>query len=79
MKRQFKPCDRCGRRARSLNAMSEWNIVVERGIITGLLCNRCQTTEEFTEAEINAATLDYTVIGGRLAGRFKGGGPSDAA
>jgi hypothetical protein len=59
--------------------MSEWNVVVEHGVVTSLLCNRCQTPEEFAEAEINAATLDYKVIGGRLAGRIKGGGPPDAA
>lgn len=74
MARRYRPCDRCGRRARSLAGMSDWNIVVEFGLITGLLCDRCQTPEEFTEAEVNHATLDYTVIGGRLAGRPKGAG-----
>jgi hypothetical protein len=73
-KRQFKPCDRCGRRAGTLHAMAEWNVVVERGVVTGLLCDRCQTPEEFTEAEINHATLDYKVINGLLAGRLKGVG-----
>jgi hypothetical protein len=73
-KPQFKPCDRCGRRGRSLGAMAEWNVVVERGVVTGLICDRCQTSEEFTEAETNHATLDYKVIDGRLAGRLKGVG-----
>lgn len=73
MARRFRPCDRCGRRARSLNAMSNWNVVVERGYVTGLLCPACQTPEENVEAAINEATLDYTLIGGRLAGRPKGG------
>lgn len=72
MAARFRPCDRCGRRARSLAAMGDWNVVVVFGLITGLLCDRCQTPEEFTAAEIRAATLDYTVINGRLAGRPKG-------
>lgn len=74
MARRFRPCDRCGRRARSLAAMSEWNVVVEHGLITGLLCDRCQTPEENAEAAIHEATMEYTVTGGRLAGRPKGVG-----
>lgn len=57
--------------------MAEWNIVVERGVVTGLLCDRCQTPEEFIEAEINHATLDYKVVDGRLAGCPKAGIPHD--
>ena len=74
MKRRFRPCDRCGRRARSLARMHDWNVIVEFGSVTGLLCPDCQTAEENLEAEVNHATLDYTVIGGRLAGRPKGVG-----
>lgn len=72
MAARFRPCDRCGRRARSLAAMENWNVIAEFGLITGLLCDRCQTPEEYAEAEIRAATLDYAVIGGRLAGRPTG-------
>ncbi|GJO37416.1 hypothetical protein NJB1604_02180 [Mycobacterium marinum] len=72
MARRSRPCDRCGRRARSLAAMSDWNVVVERGYVTGLLCPNCQTPQENAEAAVNEATLDYTVIDGRLAGRPKG-------
>ena len=54
--------------------MHDWNVIVEFGIVTGLLCPDCQTAEENLEAEVNHATFDYTVIGGRLAGRPKGVG-----
>jgi hypothetical protein len=54
--------------------MAEWNVVVECGVITGLICDRCQTPEEYTEAEVNHATLDYKVVDGRLAGLLKGVG-----
>jgi hypothetical protein len=70
--RRFKPCDRCGQRARSLHGMAEWNIIVERGVITGLLCDRCQTPEESVEADVNHAMLDYNVDAvGRLVGKPK--------
>lgn len=52
--------------------MRDWNVVVELGVITGLLCTDCQTVEENAEAAVNEATLDYAVIDGRLAGRPKG-------
>ena len=72
MTTRFKPCDRCGRRARSLHAMAEWNVVVERGVVTGLLCDRCQTVEESVEADVNHALTDYGVDAyGRLVGRPK--------
>lgn len=60
--RRFRPCDRCGRRARSLQAMTDWNVVLELGVIISLLCPDCQTPEENAEAAINEATLDYAVI-----------------
>lgn len=69
---RLRPCDRCGRRGRSLAAMADWNVIVEYGLITGLLCPACQTPEENVEAAVNEATLDYTMIGDRLAGRPKG-------
>ena len=52
-------CTRCGRRLRSGDG---WNIVFSQGMITGYVCPTCQTPEEHAEAEINAATLDYTTI-----------------
>jgi hypothetical protein len=71
-KPRFKPCDRCSRRARSLLAMAEWNVVVEHGVVIGLLCDRCQTPEESIEADVNHALLDYNVDRlGRLVGRPK--------
>lgn len=47
---------------------------VVRGVIVGLICERCQTTDEYMQAEIHSATLDYKVIDGLLAGRPKAGG-----
>jgi hypothetical protein len=74
MSRRLKPCDRCGRRVRTLAAMAGWNVVVKSGYITGLLCPSCQTPEENAEAATNEATLDFAVINGRLVGSPKGVG-----
>jgi hypothetical protein len=60
--------------------MAEWNVVVEGGVVIGLLCDRCQTAEESVEADVNHAMLDYNVDAfGRLVGRPKVGGPTSAA
>jgi hypothetical protein len=41
----------------------------------GYLCPNCQTPEENAEAEINLATIDYSVDDqGRMVGRPKVGG-----
>ncbi|MEU9805588.1 hypothetical protein [Mycobacterium sp. NPDC050853] len=68
---------RCDRRLRNPDSVQghAWNIVVESGYITGLICPACQSGEENIEAEINHATLDYGLDGlGRLVGRPKGDG-----
>jgi hypothetical protein len=63
-------CSRCDRRYRG---QAEWNATLERGVIVGLLCLRCQTPEENAEAQINAATLVYGRDRfGRVTGRPKG-------
>lgn len=63
-------CSRCNRRYRG---RGEWNYSLARGVITGALCPDCQTPEENAEAEIHAATLDYSRgPDGRLRGRPKG-------
>jgi hypothetical protein len=76
--RRLKPCARCGA-ARTLAAISGWNVVVEFGYnitglrvgyITGLLCPSCQTPEEHAEAVIftgglrgRDATLSRVTVG----------------
>ena len=70
-RRRYPTCDRCGRRGRSLPAMNDWNVSFNRGVITGLICNHCQTPLENAEAAVNDATLEYTRIGGRHAARPK--------
>jgi hypothetical protein len=72
VKGRFRACDRCGRRLRNPGPDCEWNVIVELGVITGLICPNCQTPAENAEAAIHEATLDYAVIDGRLAGRHKG-------
>lgn len=58
-------CQRCSRRYRG---QTNWNVVVDKGVTTGILCPDCQTPEENAEAEINEATLDYqgSLSDGRL-------------
>jgi len=63
-------CRQCQRRYHDRGA---WNAVVERGVVVGVLCPRCQTPAENAEAEIHDATLHYDRDGaGRLIGRPKG-------
>ncbi|MCV7380265.1 hypothetical protein H7K38_16600 [Mycobacterium alsense] len=52
--------------------MADWNVVVEYGVVMGLLCPACQTPEENAEAAVNEATLDYFMVGDRIAGTPKG-------
>jgi len=54
-------CDRCSRRLRNPRNPGDWNTIFDRGYPTGRhLCPDCQTPEENAEAEIKAATLDYS-------------------
>jgi hypothetical protein len=50
-------CDRCRRRYRGQDG---WNVVGDLGAIVGYLCPDCQTPYENAEAEIKAATLNYS-------------------
>lgn len=61
MAQKVTRCTRCNRRARNLaTAEDTWNVVLEQGRVVGVICPTCQTVEENAEAEINAATLEYT-------------------
>ena len=73
-KPKLRRCNRCGRRARSMAAVEEWNVTVSLGVITEVICPACQTPLENLEAAINEATMDYGVLGGWLIGRPKAGG-----
>ena len=55
----FIRCSRCSTRTKFKKA-TDWNIVYDKGLVAGFLCGRCITDEEYTEAEINAATLNYS-------------------
>lgn len=50
-------CSRCGR---SYDGVGDWNGVLEAGVLIGVLCPDDQTVSESVEAEINAATLNYS-------------------
>lgn len=75
MASKMRRCERCGKRLREhhLTVDCEWNMVVEAGIITAVICPGCQTPMDHMEAEINHATLDYGMHDGRLVARPKGG------
>lgn len=70
-RRKYPTCDRCGRRGRSKQAIADWNVSFNRGVITELICDRCQTPEENAEAAVNDAMLEYALIDGRHAARPK--------
>jgi hypothetical protein len=38
---------------------THWNVNLRAGVIVGYVCPSCQTAEEWAEAEINEATLEY--------------------
>ena len=65
-------CDRCQRRCPNPRADNGWNVVMAGGYAVGFLCTLCQTPEETTEAEINAATTIYSANNsGQILGRPK--------
>ncbi|MFJ9041059.1 hypothetical protein ACIRF8_31355 [Streptomyces sp. NPDC102406] len=54
-------CVRCTRACwKESSDASRWNTEFDKGVPIGLLCPTCQTPEENAEAEVKAATLDYT-------------------
>lgn len=63
-------CDRCAAEVRLDDAPDDWNAVFKDGRVIGHLCPGCQTPEENAEAEINAATMDYSRGGWTDDGRL---------
>jgi hypothetical protein len=60
----LRRCDRCRRR---LRGGTDWNVVVERGVITGLLCPDCQTPESATQLPVPEWRIAMRC---KLCGRF---------
>lgn len=55
-------CMRCGKRmGDDLARFSEWNGEWKDGVLAGLVCPDCQTSEEYIMAEAEAVTSLYTV------------------
>lgn len=52
-------CARC-RKTTRVTAAEGWNVEFKAGRPAGAICPGCQTPEENAEAEINAATIDYS-------------------
>lgn len=53
-------CQRCSRRLRNLAGGGAWNATFRNGAAVSFLCPDCQTPQENAEAEIKAATIDYS-------------------
>lgn len=65
-------CTRCTRACwKDADDASRWNIEFAKGRPVGYLCPECQTPEENAEAEVKAATLDYTNTAPDADGRQK--------
>lgn len=54
-------CARCGK-TEFLGMAEGWNVIFDKGTITGHLCPDCQTDEESIEAEVNAVFTDYSTL-----------------
>lgn len=64
---------RCGGCGRHYFGEDEWNATMTAGHPTGYTCPECQTPEQNAEAEINDATLDYSLDeAGRVIAHLKG-------
>lgn len=63
----------CGRTFRwTAHDVTQWNATFRGGVIVAVVCPECQTPEANAEAEVNAATVDYTVgADGRVRGKPK--------
>lgn len=60
-------CMRCNRKtAKDKSA----NMMMKGGVLAGFICGRCQTVEEYTEATINEATIDYSSMTTDAFGRL---------
>lgn len=56
-------CARCGRRFRRGAADAHhWNGDYRAGVLLRILCPACQTVQEYCEAAVNEATLDYATL-----------------
>ncbi|MFG3545786.1 hypothetical protein [Streptomyces clavifer] len=65
-------CFRCTRACwKDADDAPRWNVEFMRGVPVGYLCPTCQTPEENAEAEVKAATLDYTNTAADAEGRQK--------
>ena len=53
------PCQRCGKRKPKDKLL---NIMFKDGAVTGVVCGDCQTTEEYVEAEVHTAMIDYSTL-----------------
>lgn len=55
-------CSRCNRTIRNENDLAAWNVVFDRGTLTGYLCPDCQTEDENLEARFKEITIDYSTM-----------------
>lgn len=65
---------RCRRRVRAgASDFDSWNVMFREGVVVGLLCPACQTSDEHLEAEVNEATTDYSAMRQDAFGRWVAG------
>lgn len=65
----FSVCRRCGKEGLEAHTAA---VLASSGTVLGMVCHGCLTDLERAEAEIKAATMDFSVdADGRLVGRPK--------
>ena len=67
------PCQRCGKRKPKDKLL---NLTFKDGVVIGVVCGDCQTTEEYVEAEVHLAMIDYSTLhtnpSGQAVAQLKG-------
>jgi len=60
------PCLRCGKRKPTDPML---NTMFSNGVVTGVVCGSCQTSDEHLEAEVHLAMIDYSTLHTNASGQ----------
>ena len=58
----MKKAHRCARCRKRIRKDEDWNVQFSKGFAVAVICHTCLTPEEHLQAEVNAATVDYSSL-----------------